>query len=266
MVEATVTHDGPHDAAEGRGHHPAVSDNPVRDLHDEVARSEDPVTASTRPASTTAAEMRRMVDDVVRKLRPDGMTVIELGCGTGVLAVPIARRAVAYTGIDVSSEAVAVLRERLPAADVRCLDVTRDDLGSLGTFDRVLVYAVLHYVTSEDEGELFVRKALDLLRPGGVALFGNLPLPPGDLPHTQMQRLAGVAWSGARRLSRPRSRPPVNVLPAGHCLPLTRPLIEGWLREVPGVASTWLAPRLGTPMRRTRADLVVTKEADDSRE
>jgi SAM-dependent methyltransferase len=250
-------------AAPGSDDDPALADNPVRDLHDEVARSDDPVVASTRPGSTTAREMRRMVDDVVHRLRPDGMTVIELGCGTGVLGVPVARRAAAYTGIDVSREAVAVLRERLPAADIRCLDVTRDDLTDLGVFDRVLVYAVLHYVTGEDEGALFVRNALGLLKPGGVALFGNLPLPSAELPHSGVQRIAGIAWSAARRLGRPRSRPPVGGLPPGYTLPLTRPLIDGWLRAVPGTRWQWLTPRLGTPLQRTRADLVVEKAAND---
>jgi SAM-dependent methyltransferase len=210
--------------------------------------------------------MRRMIDDVMSTLRPDGLTVIELGCGTGVLGVPIARRAGAYTGIDVSREAVVVLRARLPAADIRCLDVIRDDLTELGTFDRVLVYATLHYVTSEDEGALFVRKAVGLLSPGGVALFGNLPLPYADLPHTVMQRAAGIAWSIARRLSRPQSRPQVGgIIPMGYCLALTRPLIEGWLREIPATRWRWLAPRLGTPMQRTRADLVVEKQGDAPR-
>ncbi|MDQ2959653.1 MAG: class I SAM-dependent methyltransferase [Candidatus Dormibacteraeota bacterium] len=246
-------------------HNPAMGGNPVRDLHDEVARSDDPVIASTRPGSTTVREMQRMVDDVLTKLRPDGVTVIELGCGTGVLGVPIARRASAYTGVDVSREAVAVLRERLPAADVRCLDVTRDDLTGLGTFDRVLVYAVLHYVTTETEGSLFVRNALSLLKPGGVALFGNLPMPSADLPHTVVQRVAGMAWSAARRLGRPRSRTQVGGLPPGYCLPLTRLMIDGWVGSVRGTRSRWLTPRLGTPMQRTRADLLVEKQGDGSR-
>ena len=86
-----------------------MSDNPVRILHDSVARSNDPVVASTRPASTTSTEMRRMVEDVIAKLEPDGMTVIDIGCGTGVLGVPIARRAARYAGeADRARVAVAV--------------------------------------------------------------------------------------------------------------------------------------------------------------
>jgi hypothetical protein len=152
-----------------------------------------------------------------------------------------------------------VLRVRLPAADVRCADVIRDDLSDLGVSDRVLVYAVLHYVTNEAEGELFVRKAIGLLAPGGLALFGNLPLPNQDLPHTRAQRIAGMTWSAARRLGRRQSRVTMSGIPPGYCLALTRPMIDRWLQGISGITWTWAAPRVGTPLQRTRADLIVER-------
>ena len=236
-----------------------MSTNPVRDLHDAVARNRDPVIASTRPATTTAVEMARMVEDVIAKLRPDGSSVVELGCGIGVLAEPIARRASRYVGVDMAQEALNVLKERIPKAVVRCADVTTDDISDLGTFDRVLVYTTLHLVASEADGERFVQSALGLLAPGGLALFGNLPLPSEDLPHSRVQRTAGLAWSVRRRLGHRPIRTPTAPLPAGYALPLTRPLIEGWLAASPGVQWDWLVPRIGVPMHRTRADLVVKR-------
>jgi SAM-dependent methyltransferase len=239
-----------------------MSVNPVRDLHDAVARSEDPVVASTRPTATTAGEMQRMVEDVIEKLRPDGASVLELGCGTGVLGVPIALRASRYVGVDVSPEAVAVLSDRLPNALIRCADVTVHPLDDLGRFDRVLVYATLHYVTNPAQGERFVRNALALLAPGGQALFGNVPIPNKDLPHSPSRRVAGLVWSGWRRLKgRPR-RASVGGLPPGYCVPLNRTLIDGWLRDVPGIRWRWLAPKVGVPLHRTRADLVVERDAN----
>lgn len=247
------------------GYDPAVSTNPVRDLHDAVARSGDPIVESTRPAATTALEMRRMIGDVIAKLQPDGMSVLEIGCGTGVLGVPIAKRAARYAGVDISQQAVDVLRQRLPTAEVRCADVTTDDLVELGVFDRVLVYATLHYVTTPDEGARFLRNALARLVPGGRALFGNLPLSRDDLPHSAFQQAIGRAWSGARRirghLNPPPRRPDPGALPSGYCLTLSRALIEDWLRPVPGVTWHWLVPRLGVPLQRTRADLIVEKDA-----
>ncbi len=204
--------------------------------------------------------MRRMVEDVIAKLTPDGMTVIDIGCGTGVLGVPIARRAARYAGVDISPEAVAVLSELLPASEIRCADVTRDDLTDLGRFDRVLSYAVLHYVASEAEGERFVRNALEFLAPGGHALLGNIPLPSADLPHTLPQRAAGLVWSARRRIQHRPSRTVVGGIPAGYCLPLTRGLIESWLQRIPDVRWRWVAPRVGVPLQRRRADLLIEKD------
>jgi len=243
-------------------YHRAMPANQVRDLHDAVARSDDPVVASTRPARTTSAELRRMVEDVLAKLRPCGMRVIELGCGTGVLGVPVSERASSYVGVDVSPEAAAVLRERLPTALVRCANVTSDDLSDLGTFDRVLAYAAIHYVADEDEGERFVRTVIGLLRPAGVALIGNVPLPPDDLPHSLVQRMSGVAWSVRRRLRPAPRRTDAPAMPAGSYLPLTRAMIDGWLARIPGVAWRWVAPRPGIPLQRTRADLIIVKTAN----
>jgi hypothetical protein len=156
-----------------------------------------------------------------------------------------------------------VLSERLPNALIRCADVTRDDLSDLGQFDRVLVYAALHYVTSAAEGERFVHRALSLLAPGGRALFGNLPLPVADLPHSWLQRAFGRGWTGLRRIARQLGHRPARAdpssMPAGYCLPLTRDLIEGWLRPVPDVSWRWVPPRVGVPLMRSRADLIVEK-------
>ncbi|MGH2866932.1 MAG: class I SAM-dependent methyltransferase [Solirubrobacteraceae bacterium] len=242
-----------------------MSGNPVRDLHDAVARSHDPVIASTRPVTTTEWEMRRMVADVIAKLRPDGKSVVELGCGTGVLAVPISQRASMFTGIDMAGEAIEVLRGRLPNARLQCADLTRDDVSYLGTFDRVLVYAALHYVTTEAEGERFVQSALALLKPAGLALIGNLPLPSSELPHSPIRRAIGLVWGVLRRLTHPPRRSAPSPLPAGYVLPLTRPLIESWLLSISGIHWRWVAPRVGVPMHRTRADLLVARDGSAER-
>lgn len=242
-----------------------MPDSSVRDIHDAVADSDDPVVASTRPATTTDLELRRMVADVIAKLQPDGVSVIEVGCGTGVLGIPVARRASRYAGVDISPRALDVLRQRVPTATVRCADVTADDLSDLGTYDRVLVYAALHYVQTADEGRRFIRNSLARLAPGGRALIGNIPLPAEELPHSAGQRLRGLAWSAGRRLLRNRGRAAPPGLPPGSCLPLTRSLIEEWLGDVAGVTWRWAAPATGVPLQRTRADLLLQRDGGAGR-
>jgi cyclopropane fatty-acyl-phospholipid synthase-like methyltransferase len=163
-----------------------VSENLVRDIHDLVATSEDPSEASARPPGTTRRELRAMRRDVLRKLRlSSGMSVAEIGCGVCLLGVPVARCASRYVGLDFAPQAVRVANERLRVAGVGdraralcvdMLDVTDEELEQLGRFDRVLMYAVLHYARSEQEAMRLLQRTVDLLAPGGRALVGNVPL------------------------------------------------------------------------------------------
>lgn len=208
-----------------------MSENLVRDIHDAVAESEDLVEASIRPPGTSQREMRAMQRDVLRKLRLDpGMSVAEIGCGVGVLGVPIARAAARYVGLDFAPQAVRVANERLQAAGLGerahalrldVLGAAEEELHGLGRFDRVLLYAVLNTARSEQEAARFLQRTVDLLAPGGRALVGNVPLE--DL---------GVDWTPAELP--PHEPPPQGVrarslaaarwiaAPGSAAVPLTR--------------------------------------------
>jgi SAM-dependent methyltransferase len=210
-----------------------VSDNLVRDIHDVVATSEDPAEASVRPPETTRRELRAMRRDVLRKLRlRSGMSVVEIGCGVGLLGVPVAERAARYLGLDFAPQAVRVANERLRAAGVGdraralCVDVLSigdHDLDRLGCFDRVLVYGAFHYVRSEQEASRFLRRTVDLMAPGGRALVGNIPL--ADL---------GIDWTSSKR-------PPLGLI--------ERLIAAGSWVATPGAAPVPLTP--GWKARRT---------------
>jgi SAM-dependent methyltransferase len=275
--------------------------NLVRVLHNAVARS-DPAAASTRPVGTTDRALRRLIRDVLRKLDPpaDG-SVLEVGCGTGILSVPIARRVRRFVGIDFAEEAIAVLGERLHREGLshRCELQVLDMLAApererLATFDRVLMYAVLHYSRSEEEGIGFLRAALGRLRPGGVALIGNLPLEelerdvrdswlrPGvsrgmrlwlalrwilrrtdPIRRRAPWKLAAVVDYVVRRAVAPMRRggsAPAS-LPPGYVIGLSRRRIEEWIAALPyRVTYDWSAPAVGVPLHLMRADLRITRE------
>jgi SAM-dependent methyltransferase len=271
----------------------------VRGLHDAVAQSSNLAAASTRPARTTAKDMSRMVSDVLFKLDvSDSVSVVEIGCGVGVLALPIAGRARRYLGLDFASVAVERLRDELATAglsdrataeSIDFVSAAPDEISRLGQFDRVLMYAVLHYARTEQEGAIFVRRAAELLAPGGIGLFGNLPLedlaalpndgtsfgrltakvrwvlqPAEGLPHGRVWRLKLFAFELGRRLRSSSSAKDAEegyALPAGYVLPLTKARVENWLRSAgPGITWQWLTPRIGVPLHR-RADLVLYRAA-----
>jgi SAM-dependent methyltransferase len=84
---------------------------------------------------------------VVREADLHGRRVLDLGCGTGRLAAPLAERAIARVwGVDASPEMLAVARGKLPASvglrEGRAEDLPFRD----GWFDRAVMWLVAHLV------------------------------------------------------------------------------------------------------------------------
>lgn len=75
-------------------------------------------------------------------INPD-MTVLDLGCGDGTTAVPIAQRGATVTGIDIAENLVAAGKARAAAADLNNLAFRQGDASDLAdvpdeTFDLVV--------------------------------------------------------------------------------------------------------------------------------
>ncbi|MEX2246985.1 MAG: class I SAM-dependent methyltransferase, partial [Dehalococcoidia bacterium] len=92
--------------------------------------------------------------------------VLEVGIGTGRIAVPLAERGVRVTGIDVSAKMLAILREKRGDIGVAFAEASRLPFRG-GSFDAALFVHILHLVP--DIGAT-VAAALGVLRPGGLLL------------------------------------------------------------------------------------------------
>jgi ubiquinone/menaquinone biosynthesis C-methylase UbiE len=97
-----------------------------------------------------------------------GATVLDLGCGEGVLAL-LKRKGVSLFGVDLSPELLAQARSN--GYD----EVYRADLSSLpfedGTFDYVVSLDVLGHVSFEDK-PVVLREIKRVLKPKGVTMHG----------------------------------------------------------------------------------------------
>lgn len=118
----------------------------------------------------------RVLDEVVRAADPrPGMTVLDLGIGTGKLAARLVSLGCDVSGVDFSAEMLAKARERLPHAAL----VQADLLGAwppqlARRFDRIVSAYVLHEFDLVAKVALLQRLAAQHLAAGGHIVIGDI--------------------------------------------------------------------------------------------
>lgn len=107
-----------------------------------------------------------------RNLRPlAGKTAIDVGCGAGLLAEPLARLGAEVTGVDAAPENIAAARAHAEGGRLAITYHAGDiaHLG-LGQFDLVTSLEVIEHVA--DKGA-FIRALADRLAPGGLMILST---------------------------------------------------------------------------------------------
>ncbi len=135
----------------------------------------------------------------LRRLAGDG-PALELGIGTGRIALPLAARGVVVDGIDLSEPMVARLRAK-PGGDR--LDVTIGDFAGVGVSGRYrLVYVVFNsffnLLSQEDQVRCFENVAAHLTDDGAFVLEVFVPTFLVRLDHDQYVHAEGISVDGVR--------------------------------------------------------------------
>ena len=108
-------------------------------------------------------------------LRPfDGLTALDIGCGGGLVAEPMARLGFTVTGIDAGAEAIDVARTHAEATGLS-IDYRVADAESIAEadkrFDAVLALEVIEHVADPDD---FFTAVSKLVRSGGAFIGATL--------------------------------------------------------------------------------------------
>ncbi|MFY0546254.1 class I SAM-dependent DNA methyltransferase [Brevibacillus sp. H7] len=99
--------------------------------------------------------------------------VIDLGCGTGSIAIPLSKRGYRVTGVDLSAEMLAVAYTKMKQAqtDVTWVEQDMREL-SLPPADSVISLCdSLSYLTEEEDVQQTFQRVFEHLNPGGTFLF-----------------------------------------------------------------------------------------------
>lgn len=105
---------------------------------------------------------------------PAGAKCVECACGTGSLTLPLRKKGLQMTGMDLSEEMLARAMEKARAAGLN-IPFVKQDMCALSVPRRV--HCVLstcdgvNYLTSPERAQAFFKAAFEALRPGGALIF-----------------------------------------------------------------------------------------------
>jgi 2-polyprenyl-3-methyl-5-hydroxy-6-metoxy-1,4-benzoquinol methylase len=209
---------------------PRLSDERIASLYDDAYFRGEGFDPGARYTGEDDAHMRRSVSAILQSLQDAlgtvrGKRILDVGCGGGSLVHALCDTGASARGIDSSSEAIRICRERsIPAI---AGDLSSSELDGV-RFDAITAIEVIEHVTSPTA---FLERIRDLLEPGGIAFIGT-----GN-------------WELVRRV---RGTP--YIMPEGHLYYFTPQTLRAYFAKVgfaeaPGVHRLWFVARAAARLR-----------------
>jgi ubiquinone/menaquinone biosynthesis C-methylase UbiE len=148
---------------------------------------------AAKPVADEAAFDRKKA--ITRAHLHPGLTVLELGCGTGSLALDLAAGARHIHAVDVSAAMIRIANDKKRAAGTENVTFYHGTLESLdlgpSSFGCVWAYSFLHLI---DDRVGTLRRIFALLEPGGALIASHVCLGDGWIPYRPL--LAVMRWLG----------------------------------------------------------------------
>ncbi len=103
----------------------------------------------------------------------DGLSILDIGCGGGLVCEPLARLGAQVTGVDADANGIAAAIAHAPQdLALNYINGTAEDLVAQGKkFDLVLALEIIEHVSAPED---FVQCCADLVNPGGLVIFSTL--------------------------------------------------------------------------------------------
>jgi amino acid adenylation domain-containing protein len=218
-----------------------------------------------------AAQMREWADgaaDLVRGFGP--RSVLEIGCGTGLIASRLAAHCERYWGTDVSETALrqsraAIAASAPDAANVEFFQLAADAIDELPDqlFDAILLNSVVQYFPDEQYLLRVLASAVARVAPGGRLIIGDVrSLPLLEAFHASIQKFRAEPGLPVADLAT-RVRRAVDEEEELLVDPRLFAALPGWLPRITDVRATPKRGRSDNEMTRFRYDVTLTVDGPE---
>lgn len=119
-------------------------------------------------------EWVNFTEEIIKDADLEGKRIVDLGCGTGEIAIQLADKGYELTGVDYSSDMLTIANQKAAdqKLDIQWLQQDLRELEGLTNFDVAISYCdVMNYITDADDITKSVKNVYDSLRPGGIFIF-----------------------------------------------------------------------------------------------
>ena len=103
-----------------------------------------------------------------------GLTLLDVGCGAGIVSEPMSRLGAKVTAIDASERNILMAKQHADQSgvDINYQNLLPEEIASAGqTFDIVMSLEVIEHVANPN---LFLKILATLVKPGGVLVIGTI--------------------------------------------------------------------------------------------
>jgi ubiquinone/menaquinone biosynthesis C-methylase UbiE len=205
----------------------------------------------------TLGNIRRIKDEIAGTRIRKGMRVLEIGCGTGALAIMMARRGATVTAIDAAPRMLSEAEQKVQEAQLESsVSLKFMEAALIGerfpaaSFDLIVSTLVFSELPA-DQQRYVLEACQNLLAPGGRILIADEVIPSGWLAralyYVVRLPLVLVTWLLTRTTTSSLHRFPALLAQAGFCVDSALRLLGGSLVLYDIVPAHALRPRAALP-------------------